>query len=73
MSSETQQSSGRESGGPRLFTTGAFIIPVEIEVNGVAQWRWIVEAFVDDTFYDGEIYNAPDYANTKENLLKADE
>lgn len=53
----------------RIFTTGAFIVPVRVRINGIETWRWIVDSFEDDSFFDGEIFNPPEYANAFDKLF----
>ena len=54
---------------PIIFTMGAFLVPMEISRNGKSFFVWVVEAFEDDTFKDGEIYNPREYGETIDKLL----
>ena len=38
---------------PRVYTTGAFVIPAIIRINGRETWAWIVDEFSDDCFLNG--------------------
>jgi hypothetical protein len=35
---------------PRICTTGAYLVPMQIFVNGEKYFIWVVEEFWDDTF-----------------------
>lgn len=55
---------------PQLFTTGAFISPRKIIVDGEAVWLWVVDAFEgDDSYYDGEVCNPLENSETKKGLF----
>lgn len=53
-----------------IFSSGVFLKAFEIEINGKKQWRWIVVGIEDDCYFNGEIINVNDYANTFEGLIK---
>lgn len=53
----------------KIFATGVFLQPFEVEINGRKQWRWIVVGFEDDSYYDGELIDVYDYADSFEGLL----
>ncbi len=53
----------------RIFTTGAFAVPVKVTINGVETWRWIVDSFEDDSFFDGEMCNPLEYAADRDELF----
>lgn len=57
-----------------IFTTGAFVKPIEVEINGVKQWRWIVDRFEDfsDNYFDGDCVSVYDYADSYEKLFRKD-
>ena len=53
----------------QIYTNGAFLESKEVIIDGKKQWRWVVELFEGaDSFCDGEMFNPPAYANTKEEL-----
>ncbi|MBU1153226.1 hypothetical protein KKB84_04550, partial [bacterium] len=33
---------------PRIFTTGAFLVPLEIIKNGIKRYVWVVDEFADN-------------------------
>ena len=36
-----------------IFTTGAFLQPMKVNIDGEIYWRWVVSEFIDDSFmYD---------------------
>jgi len=53
----------------KIFCTGAFLQPVEVEVNGRKQWRWVLVGSEDSSFLDGEEVMVYDYADTLQGLL----
>lgn len=56
-----------------LYTTGAIIAPIEVDIDGKKYWRWVVDRFEDDTYYDGEVANVNEYADTINQLIEEDE
>lgn len=52
-----------------IFTTGAFLRPTSITVNGEEIWLWSVTEFTDDSYMDGNIFNPKDFGKNKEELL----
>jgi len=62
-----------QQGEPVYFTTGAFIAPIKLIVNGVEVWRWVVESFEGDSFYDGEVHNPREYAFNAQALIEEEE
>ncbi|MDR3286464.1 MAG: hypothetical protein LBT27_03370 [Prevotellaceae bacterium] len=55
---------------PTIFTTGAFLRPMKVkDIEGKDFWIWTVARFEDDSFYDGEVYNPVEVANSLEKLL----
>lgn len=56
---------------PRIFTTGAFIVPMEIIKNGEKRYVWVVDEIIDDTYDDSGIICSPNlYAPDMDNLLE---
>ena len=37
---------------PRIYTTGAYLVPMRVVVNGESRYVWVVDEFKDDTFAD---------------------
>ncbi len=56
---------------PRIFTTGAYLLPLEIKNGNETRYVWIVDEFHDDTYIcgEGEFCSPNIYANNIENLL----
>lgn len=52
-----------------IFGTGVFLRPVKCIINGIESWRWVAVGFEGDSYYDGEVINIYDYADTLEGLL----
>ncbi len=53
----------------KIFATGVFLQPVKCTINGIEQWRWVAVGFEDDSYYDGEVIDIYEYANTPEGLI----
>lgn len=53
-----------------IFTTGATLQAVEVKINGVKQWRWVVIGFEDDSFQNGKTIDVCEYADDQKGLLK---
>lgn len=57
---------------PRIFTTGAFLVPMEIVKNGVRRYIWVVDEFIDSTYNDDGIVCSPHlYVCNKDHLLES--
>ena len=57
---------------PRIYTTGAFLVPMEVVNNGIKSYIWVVDEFIDDTYNDDGIICSPNlYTHNKVNLLKS--
>jgi len=54
---------------PRIYTTGAHLVPIEIRTGKKVRYVWIVDGFDDDTYVDGDLCSPNVYANRIENLL----
>lgn len=54
---------------PVIYTTGAFLRPVKIAVDGKERWAWVVIEFEDDSFRDGDVYNPKEFGENKDELL----
>lgn len=53
-----------------IFTTGAFLHPVQINDNeGNKKWFWIVSSFEDESFKGGFLCNPVSVADVQEGLL----
>ncbi|MGI9558971.1 MAG: hypothetical protein ACR2NQ_04835 [Thermodesulfobacteriota bacterium] len=52
-----------------IFCNGAFLKPVEVEIKGRKQWRWMLVGSEDDSFLDGERVSVYDYADDLQGLI----
>lgn len=53
------------------FTTGAHIMPIQYMLpDGEERVGWMIDAFEDDTFYDGDYVNVHAHGNTFEDIWK---
>lgn len=52
-----------------IFTTGAFLKAVEVEINGIKQWRWVAEDFTDENFQGGKSIDVYTYADNLKDLI----
>jgi len=59
----------------RIYTTGAYLEAIEVTINGITQYRWIVDAFEDDSYlYGSGDYCKPyTYADTLEGMFMKDD
>ena len=53
-----------------IFATGVHLQAIEVEINGMKQWRWVATSFEEDTYFDGEIIDVFTYANSFDKLLE---
>ena len=53
---------------PRIYTTGAYLVPMSVVVNGESRYVWVVDEFNDDTFAD-ELISPNVYAQNITDLL----
>ena len=57
---------------PRVFTTGAFLVTMEITKNGIKRYVWVVDEFIDDTYNDDGIICLPNlYTHSKDYSLQS--
>jgi hypothetical protein len=54
---------------PKIYTTGAHLVPMEIRRGKKIRYVWVVDQFDDDTYIDGDLCSPNVYANIKANLL----
>lgn len=54
---------------PRISTSGALLVPMEIEVNGEKLFIWVVDEFCDDTYLDGELISPRLISNKIEEMF----
>lgn len=52
-----------------VFSTGVYLKPQKIKINGMSQWRWVAVGFEDTSFSDGEEIEVYDYSEKVEDLL----
>lgn len=58
---------------PKIFTTGAFLVPMKIRKKGKERFVWIVEEFNDDSYYEGENCSPVVYADSLDSLINKDD
>lgn len=55
---------------PMIYTNGAFLLPFKImDADGKGTWFWRVSEFNNDSYKEGKIFNPPEFAVSKEQLL----
>lgn len=57
----------------KIFATGVFLQPVNCEINGTQQWRWVAVGFEDDSYFNGERVTIYDYADNLKDLIAENE
>ena len=55
---------------PRLYTTGAYLVPMRIKIDGKERFVWTVDEFKDDTYLDGEICSPFIYSDDLNNMIE---
>ena len=54
---------------PKIYTTGAYLVPMEITLNGEKQYVWVVDEFKDDSYEEGgKICSPVVYSAKREDL-----
>ena len=54
---------------PKIYTTGAFLVPMEIVVNGERSYIWVVDEFEGDSYNKEGKICSPLVFSTKKDLL----
>jgi hypothetical protein len=39
---------------PRIYSTGVYLIPMKVELNGKEKFIWVADEFSDEAFIDGK-------------------
>lgn len=55
---------------PRVYTTGAHIVPMLITIGKKQRYVWIVDEFGDDSYLDGKCCNPAVFADNPRRLLQ---
>jgi hypothetical protein len=59
---------------PKLYTTGARLVPLEIKKGNTKRFVWVVDEFDDDTYdSNGDLVTAREYADSVERLIQKDD
>ena len=58
----------------KIFATGVFLRPALCTINGIKQWRWVSDGFIDDSYYcddddNADVIDVYDYADDLQGLL----
>jgi hypothetical protein len=56
---------------PKIYTTGAFLVPMKIMKGEEERYIWVVWEFDDDPYLDVESCKANVYADSLANLIQA--
>ncbi len=56
-----------------IFSTGVFLKPERVKINGDDQWRWVAVGFEDDSFLNGDIIIPYEYSNSIDNLIEKEQ
>ena len=54
---------------PRIYTTGAHVVPMKVTIGKKQRYVWVVDEFGDDSYLDGKCCNPVVYANNLKKLL----
>jgi len=55
---------------PVIFSTGVYLIPKRVMLDGKLQWGWVVTEFEGDSFLNGDVFNPPETAPRLSKLLE---
>ncbi|MBI4654562.1 MAG: hypothetical protein HY752_06165 [Nitrospirae bacterium] len=55
---------------PKIYTTGAHLVPMKIMKGKEERYVWVVYEFDDDSYIDGELCSPTVYADSLEHLKK---
>lgn len=39
---------------PRIYSTGVYLIPIKVELNGKEKFIWVADEFNNDSYIDGK-------------------
>lgn len=54
---------------PKIYTTGAFLVPVKIMKGKTERYVWVVYEFDDDSYLDGDLCSPTIYSDKLKNLI----
>ena len=54
---------------PRIYTTGAYLVPMKVMKGKEERYIWVVHEFDDDCYSDGELCSPRIYADSLKNLM----
>jgi hypothetical protein len=57
---------------PRIYSTGVYLVPLKVSVNGNSRWVWVAEEFDNDTYLDGDLIDPNIMANKLDKVIKKD-
>ncbi len=55
---------------PRIYTTGAYLVPMKIVEGDKHRFVWVVDQFADDTYKKDGICSPKAYSFEKEEMLE---
>lgn len=55
---------------PRIYVTGAYLVPMRIKIDGKERFVWTVDEFKDDTYLDGELCTPNVYSDDLNNIIE---
>ncbi len=55
---------------PRIYTTGAYLVPMEIVEGNKSRFVWVVDQFDDDTYKEDGLCSPKVYAFEKEKMFE---
>ena len=55
---------------PRIYTTGAYLVPMKIKTDGKERFVWIADEFNDDTYFDGELCTPNVYSDDFNKMIE---
>lgn len=55
---------------PKIYTTGAHLVPIKVSIQGKEKFVWVVDEFIGDTYFRGDLISPNIIANKSSELFK---
>lgn len=55
---------------PKIYTTGAYLVPIKVIIQGKEKFLWVVDEFNDDTYLQGSLISPNIIANKRSELFE---
>jgi len=58
---------------PIIYTSGAYLVPMKVNINKKEHYVWVVSQFNEDTYLEGNICSPLILANNSTELIRKEE